>query len=291
MKRGTLSILSLVLASSPLAAQESANVVETEGRALMENLTPQQARHAALNQARAEAVRLVAGVKLKSENLSIRSETMQDQKHVALQEFFASVNRDMAYGHVVKEEILEERMSTFDLQPGLQPQVYYYLRLRAQVKLARGEPDPAFAVQVKTDKAVYAEHENMFIEVRATKPCYVYVFNLTANDSLTVLFPNLVLQNNRVHADSTLRLMPEGLELEVTLLPGMDRAHELIYVVATKQRFEFAPEWRDRRRASFRTVASPAFALIELPRWLANIPLDERADCTASYEVFKNKSN
>ncbi len=287
MKRLLLTSIFAVTVPLHLHAQDADGWVVTEGRALIENITPEQARLAALNEARAEAVRRVAGVNIKSENLSVRSETMRDQKSMALQEFFATVNRDVAYGHVVKEEILEERTTAYDLEPGLRPQLYYCVKLRAQVELARGAPDPAFGVHVKTNKALYEEHEIMTIDLRATKTCHLYVFNLTANDSLIVLFPNLVLQNNRLPADSTLRLMPEGLDLEVTLLPGMARASELIYVVATKQRFEFAPEWRDRKRAGFRTVASPAFAVIELPRWLANIPLEQRTDCTVSYEVYK----
>ncbi|MDZ7360384.1 MAG: DUF4384 domain-containing protein [candidate division KSB1 bacterium] len=258
----------------------------TVGLALMENLTPQQARTAALNEARAEAVRIVAGVKIRSESIGVRSESMQEGKTTALQDFFASVNRDVAYGHVVRQEILSEGTVTLATIAGKPPQVYYKVRIRAHVAVEQGEPDPTFSLQVKTNKDIYRENELMTIDIKATQDCYVYVFNVMANDSLLVLFPNLYMQDNRLKADSTLHLMPKGLSLQVSLLPGMQRATELIYVVATRQRYKFAPEWREEDEA-LRSTVTKSFAFIELPRWLANIPPDQRTDRVAAYEVYR----
>ncbi|MDZ7292451.1 MAG: DUF4384 domain-containing protein [candidate division KSB1 bacterium] len=258
----------------------------TEGLASMAEMNQQQARTAALNEARAEAVRIVAGVKIRSESIGVKSESMQEGKTTALQEFFASVNRDVAYGHVVREEVLEEGPVTFANVPGKPPQLQYRVKIRAQVAVEQSEPDPTFSLQVKTNKDIYRENELMTINIKATQDCYVYVFNVMANDSLVVLFPNLYMQDNRLKADSSLHLMPVGLSLQVSLLPGMQRATELIYVVATKQRYKFAPEWRDEDEA-LRSTATKSFAFIELPRWLANIPPDKRTDRVVAYEVYR----
>lgn len=263
------------------------NTVVTEGFASMAAMTQPQARTAALNEARAEAVRIVAGIKIQSENIGIKSETMQDGKSLSMLDFFASVNRDVAYGHVVNEEVLEEGAVTYTNIPGKPPQLYYRVKIRAQVALEQGDPDPTFALQVKTNKTIYGENEIMTIDIKATKNCYVYVFNIMANDSLTILFPNLYLQNNWLKMDSTLHLMPEGFNLQVSLLPGMQRATELIYAVATKQLYKFAPEWSDEAEV-FRSTATKSFAFIELPRWLANIPPDQRTDRVAAYEIHRS---
>ncbi len=283
-----LLVIVLLIPLGLLAQQDSqSNIAITEGFASMAEMNQPQARTAALNEARAEAVRIIAGVKIQSENIGIKSESMLNEKSLSMQDFFASVNRDVAYGHVVNEEVLEEGPVTFTNIPGKPPQLYYKMKIRAQVAIEQGESDPSFSLQVKTNKTIYRENETMTIDIKATRDCYVYVFNIMANDSLVVLFPNLYMQNNRLKADSTLHLMPEGLSLQVSLLPGMQRATELIYVVATKARYKFAPEWSDEDEV-FRSAATKSFAFIELPRWLANIPPDKRTDRVAAYEIIKS---
>lgn len=280
----------IIIILSPLGSlaqrYSQLDTATTEGLASMAEMNQPQARTAALNEARAEAVRIVAGVKIQSESIGIKSESMQEGKTTSLQDFFASVNRDVAYGHVVKEEVLEEGPVTFANISGKPPQLYYKVKIRSQVAIEQGEPDPTFSLQVKTNKTIYRENETMTIDIKATQNCYVYVFNIMANDSLIVLFPNLYVQNNWLKADSTLHLMPEGLSLQVSLLPGMQRATELIYVVATKQRYKFAPEWSDEDEV-LRSTATKSFAFIELPRWLANIPPDQRTDRVAAYEIHR----
>lgn len=278
----------LVTSSGSWTQQNSlSNVAITEGFASMAEMNQPQARTAALNEARAEAVRIVAGVKIQSESIGIKSESMKDEKSLSMQDFFASVNRDVAYGHVVQEEVLEEGPVTFTNIPGKPPQLYYKVKIRAQVAIEQGEADPSFSLDVKMNKNIFRNNETMTIDIKATRDCYVYVFNIMANDSLLVLFPNLYMQNNKLKADSTLHLMPEGLSLQVSLLPGMQRATELIYVVATKQRCKFAPEWSSEDEA-FRSTATKSFAFIELPRWLSNIPPDKRTDRVVAYEIIRS---
>lgn len=282
--------MAMLLIPLGLLAQldSQSNTVVTEGFASMAEMNQPQARTAALNEARAEAVRIVAGVKIQSESFGIKSESMQGEKSLSMQDFFASVNRDVAFGHVVQEEVLEEGPVTFTNIPGKPPQLYYKVKIHAQVAIEQGEPDPTFSLNVKTNKTIYQENETMTVDIKATRDCYIYVFNIMANDSLVVLFPNLYMQNNKLKADSTLHLMPEGFSLQVSLLPGMQRATELIYVVATKQRCKFAPEWSSEDEA-FRSTATRSFAFIELPRWLANIPPDKRTDRVAAYEIYRSR--
>jgi len=293
MRRGSwvrAALLILLMIPFALLAQpgSQSNPPVTEGFASMAEMTQLQARAAALNEARAEAVRIVAGTKIQSENIGIKSESMQNGKTISMQDFFASVNRDVAYGHVVNEEVLEEGPVTYTNLPGKPPQLYYRVKIRAQVALEQCEPDPTFGVLVKTNKALYCENEIMTIDIKATQDCYIYVFNIMANDSLLVLFPNLYMQNNWLKADSTLHLMPEGLSLQVSLLPGMQRATELIYVVATKRRYNnFATKWSDEDEV-LRSTATKSFAFIELPRWLANIPPDQRTDRVVAYEIYRS---
>ena len=59
----------------------------TEGLASMAEMNQPQARTAALNEARAEAVRIVAGVKIQSESIGIKSESIQQEQTTSMQDF------------------------------------------------------------------------------------------------------------------------------------------------------------------------------------------------------------
>ncbi len=262
--------------------------IEAEGLASMAEMNQQQARTAALNEARAEAVRLVAGVRIQNESIRIQSETSRDKKVSLLQDFFASVNREVAFGHVIDEKIISENVAMLSASPGTPPQLYYQIKIQARVALDKGERDPGFQIRLKTNKEIYQENETMTIDLETSQDCFVYVFNLLSNDSLLVLYPNSYFQDNFLKADTTLHLMPAGFTFQVTLLPGDQRANEFIYVVATKQRYDFAPAWRDEK-AGFRTTTTQSFAFIELPRWLSNIPADKRTDKMVPYEVYRSR--
>jgi len=252
----------------------------------MAEMNQQQARTAALNSARADAVRQVAGVKIQSETFRVQTETTEGKYVAIVQDSFASVNRDVSYGHVVDEEVIREHAVTLATVPGKPPQVYYQVKIRAMVAIEKGDPDPSFQLQVRTNKELYQENDVMTIDLQATQNCYVFVFNLMANDSVLVLFPNRYLPDNQLNAKTPLHLMPAGFNFHVELLPGFQRAQELIYVVATKERYDFAPAWSDDS-AVFRTALAAGFASIELPRWLANIPPDKRTDRVIRYEIYR----
>lgn len=262
--------------------------VTAEGSASMVDKTLQQARVEALNQARAEAVRVVAGARIKSEQFRLQTETSENEHLTGIQDFFSSINRDVACGHVISEKILHEGMKDYPTSPGKPPAVYYEVKIEAGVAIEQGEPDPTFTLQVRTNKEIYLEFEEMSLDIRASHTCYLYVFNILANDSLLLLYPNRYLPENRLPANQNLHLMPSGLSFQVSLLPGARSAQEFIYVVATKKLSPFSPG--DQGDADiFRTAETHSFAIIELPRWLSQIPVDQRADEIVAYQIHQKR--
>lgn len=287
---GRLGLLTLAVSLlSHLLLVQDGRWVEAVGLAPMATMLQQQARTTALNQARADAVRQVAGVKIQSESFRVQTERISN-KDSSILVFFASVNRDVACGRVVQEEILSEGPATFPTIAGQTPQVYYQVKIRAQVAMEQGAPDPAFRVHVKINNEIYRENDTMTIDLQATQNGFVYVFNILVNDSLLGLFPNRYFQDNFLPGNTSLHLMPEGFIFQVSLVPGMLHAQEFIYVVATKECYNFAPTWRDETQP-LRTASTPGFTFLELPRWLANIPPDKRTDRFVGYEVCRPKEN
>ncbi len=277
-----LLLLSFLSANS--LAQEH-KWVEAEGRASMEQRTQQEARVEALREARVKAV-TQAGVTVQSDAWLKQYENTKDKKTVVLQDYFASVSREVAHGEIVHEEILFEAIVT----SGMPPQAFYEVKIKTQVAVIKGLPDPAFNLQVKINKEKYKENETMTIDLWATKNCYIYIFNFLANDSILVLFPNRYpWGNNQLKAGTVLHLPPAGYSFSVSLLPGFQEAQELIYVVATKERYDFAPTWWNKNEG-FQSTATEAFAFVELPRWLVRIPPDQRTNAVVQYEIYRPTS-
>lgn len=271
-----------------LVFAQTTTCIVAEGSASMADKSLQQARLEALNQARAEAVRIGAGAKIKSEQLRIKIESTENDQITGIQDYFSSINRDVACGHVVSEKILHEGTKTYPTSPGKPPAVYYEVQIEAEVLTEQGEPDPTFTLQVRTNKEIYLEFEEMSLDIRASYTCYLYVFNILANDSLLLLYPNRYLPENRLPANKNLHLMPSGFSFQVSLLPGARSAQEFIYVVATKGMFPFLPG-RQRDADVFRTAETHSFAFLELPRWLSQIPVDQRADEIIAYQIHQKR--
>jgi len=277
-----------VLCFPILLWSQTSGWIAAEGSASLADKSVQQARLEALNQARAEAVRIIAGAKIKSDQFRIQTEASENEQVTGIQDFFSSINRDVACGHVVNEKILHEGTKSYPTGPGKPPAVYYEVKIEAEVVIEQGEPDPAFTLQVRTNKEIYLEFEEMQLEIRASHDCFLHVFNILANDSLLLLFPNRYLPDNRLPANQTLRLMPAGFSFQVSLLPDARSAQEFIYVVATKKLCPFAPGSQGDADI-FRTAATHSFAIIELPKWLSQIPVNQRADEIVAYQIQQKR--
>ena len=59
-------------------------------------------------------------------------------------------------------------------------------------------PEPGFTIDARTHKAAYNIGEEVVISIRADESCYVSIFNLSADGSITRLFPNGLATNNYI---------------------------------------------------------------------------------------------
>lgn len=260
------------------------NYETTEGWGSLSGVSQEEARAMALNQARAEAVRIIAGTQLASQTFGIDTE-INSQKRSEVFSVFQVFNRSFSSGRVVEEQIIEEGIVPFTNDPN-KPVVYiYHVKMRAGVKLEKGDIDPAFKLELVLNKDSYRHGEEMQMTLKSSIDCYYTVFNIMATDTVVVLYPNSRSKNNFLSANNEITLPPYGTKLRLALPSGKQRTTEMIFVIATKEKIDFAEG--ELLQQPCKIISSYQSGMQHLARWLANIPLDHRTEASSQYEIKK----
>lgn len=205
----------------------------------MTNLTLELARKHALDRARAEAVRQVAGLQIQSQIFDIQAEISANRTSLQSMNLFASFVHSTAYGRVVQEEVLSEGVIPYEVLGGKAKHYIYRIRLRSQVALEKGKRDPSFSLSMNLNKKIFTVGEPLMITLSATKDCYVTLFDVLPNDTVLVLLPNERFRDNFLKAGETRIFPPRGVTFRTGLQPGTKASVEMILAVATRERIEF----------------------------------------------------
>jgi len=194
---------------------------------LHEDLTPAKARENAINHALNKIIEDYSGVKISSLSLSIMTETNQQ---IEIDHFSQLINTT-ASGIILKREIIHEEKKT-RLEEWI-----YEVTVRAKVGKLLGESDPFFKLKANLNRHQYHDNDEMIINITSSKNCFVYVFNILSDESVTTLFPNKYLKNNFISKGDSLRLPPiDGIitKFRVGLPEYKTQATELIMVLGIK---------------------------------------------------------
>lgn len=265
----TSRLSSLLIAVAAFSAQAGGQVapgstVIVEQRLVISgDQSPAALRRRALEEAMAEAVRVVAGVRLQSTAISVLEENP-----TLLRDGYASIVQLDAAGRAVNVKVLEERWEVS--RAGLP-----LLVLRAAVTVEReiGAPDPGFRVELSSDRTAYqagrsaATSDEIVVSVTSTREALVALWSI-ADDSATLLSPDEYSGWVRVPAHSIVQIpsrewRERGLRFRAGLPPGTSERSELLVAVGLTPGAEVLPP----RRAS----------VLEFQRWLVRIPANARA--------------
>jgi hypothetical protein len=279
-RRAAIALVAL-LATRPLLAQQGETVLVEQRVLLQEQLTPAAARRRALEEAMAEAVRRVAGVRVQSSAVSTTTED-----HTGTEGRYRSVVQLDAAGRATDAHVVTESWETTRV-PGIGEQLYYRATFSITVEREVGEPDPAFAVEASLPRADYIaratdvrQNDELVVTVQASQAARVYAFSVV-DDSVQRLVPNDFLgpveaaPGQRFELpDATWRA--RGLRFRVTLPPAGETRDELLAVVAVRGTGTVTPANR--------------MSLLEFQRWLVRIPARDRATGFAAYAVRRAPS-
>ena len=251
-------------------------VVTATGEAPLANCTPEEAQKDALQRARLSAVEKACGVKLQAESFVRDFDLLGDFIHA------------ISYGHIISEEITSWKVEVEQKNPRTPPTLSCLVTIKASVLQEKGNPDPSYQAKVRLNKKVYQSGDEMIITVNVTKPSYITVLNFTSNDRVILLFPNQIRRDNRMDAGREYQIPSaadrEGvLRLQVSTLPEHKKDTEFIKVIATSKPINLLQGLS--LKGQYGVMDTVSLAVTELARLIAAIPVQDRAEDTAAYQI------
>jgi len=251
-----------------LSFASECNWVEATGEAVVENITPDEARQLAINRARISAIESKTGVR-------VHGSTM-----VKDYQLLADMVQTLSQGYITDEKIIKWEQGLFQESQDKAPLTTYKVQLSACVA-GVGEKDPYFKIDAKLNKPVFIEGDEAVITVRSSRDSYLNIFNLTADDRINLIAPSATLPIIPVKANKEFKFPPEGFGLLMSVIKDKKRSSECFIILATKEPYDFisSPLVGEGR------VRGKSMTVPEFYRNIIKIPSNAKAEEMLVYEV------
>lgn len=285
---GLLSLLIVVVTGGRARAQSDSVWVEARGRCYSTEVTPEEGWKRALHDAEANAIRSSLGVSITSQTFGVTSESVNSRNQSDYLSTFSELNTTTTCGKVTSEEILDKKLSSENQIP------VYQITIRALVVKDRGVPDPNFRAEIHLDKDTYYDrgaidrNDAVKFSVSVNQDCYLYLFDIMANDSVMILLPNDYLKDNFYPAaegpgafDKKIARLP--INLTVGLPPGKETTTEMFYLVALKKKVDFYSQTMTHESVGI--IPTYQSAILDFQKWLVLIPQDLRTTASATFII------
>jgi len=252
-------------------------VVTVEGNSSMENITKEDARRLAIEDAERNAVEQVAGVTVSADTLVSNFTVSSD------------VISAIPYGKVIEREIITENIQVIKDETKGRPYSIYHVKMKVKVAKEKGVADPYFKLDASLNRTVFKDGEEMQIKIKPARDCYITIFNILEDDSVLTLIPNRHIRDTFIKANEYLIFPDEGIKkmginLKVHGVDGKNITKEKIYILCFKQPVDFGSKFEEGIFGIYK--GSSAF-IKELKREVVDIPLSERAERFLPYEIRK----
>jgi hypothetical protein len=263
--------LHCLAAGGPSAPGEGPVWVEAEGEAVLGDVeTPKEVMEAAKRQAVARAVEQARGIFVKSHVLVSNGQLAEDLTYASVQGRAASV---------------------IPVRQGWDGSDRWVFKVRLKVLVEPVRPPRgAFILKVAMAKADLREGEAARILYQPSMDCYIYIFSVAADGSVTVLLPSSAYPENRAAANEAREFPPAGGPVRLTArrLPGSKGSvvEEKIKVIATLKKQDLIPlgfqEGKDEVYDASRTGM-----ISDLVKKLARLDPSEWTEATAVYVIAR----
>ncbi|MEW6674997.1 MAG: DUF4384 domain-containing protein [Nitrospirota bacterium] len=222
-----LLVFTLLFFVSLSYASEKPVWVEAEGEAYLSEMdTPKEVMERARRDAQNKAIEQAVGTFIKSHTLVSNSQLAEDL-------VYASVR-----GKIEKIEIIKEGWDEKDRN-------LYRVKLKALIKPVYPEKGEGISVKLSLSKTELKEGDEVKIFYQADSDCYVYIFSVAVDGSVTLLLPNSIIQDNSIKAGKAYSFPPDGnkIHLQAKFLPGYKKpvAEERIKIIVTKKKEDIIP--------------------------------------------------
>jgi hypothetical protein len=208
----------------------------------------------------------------------LRSHTLVSNYQVADDLVYAAVR-----GKIEKMDVAGEGWDEKDRN-------LYRVKIKALVAPVYPEKGQGLSLRVALSKNVLKEGEEVKVFYQSNRECYVYIFSVAADGSVTLLLPNSVNKNNRVLLDKAYEFPPAGspIKLEAMFLPGFEGkfADERIKIIATAKEEAIVP--LGFQEGMFKVYDSKSTGMVnDLVRKLNQLEPTEWTEATAVYKIVR----
>ena len=252
---------------------------EGTGEVTLANITLEDARNQAFDRARTDAL-----AKARLEVTGVTGRQIKEDSAREIYDNFIQFTSTRTQGLIDEVDTLFDELVTQSF-PGSKPVYIYRACIRARVVTEDGKPDPAFIIEMSLNRGTFRDGDTMVVVITASRDCYVTIFNLYYNDSLSVVFPNQLMTDNRLAASDTLFIPPRNAfwDMPVRLAPGHNRDEEALLAVATEKPIPF----QIKCAVSHEGLIAQSDALLAVNRWLVQMDADQRTEKWTFYQIVK----
>lgn len=254
----------------PALAQEQPVWVEEVGRAYLgDNDTLREVRERARKEAGARALEKAKGTFIKAHTLVSNSQLVEDL-------IFASVR-----GHIEKLEVLEEGWDSKEKN-------IYQVKVKALIRPVFPEKEGGLLIKPALSKTDLKEGEEVKIFCQVNRDCYIYIFSIAADGSVTLLFPNSLNNQNFISKGKIYEFPEPGsrIQLQARFLPNFPKtvAQERIKIIATQEKEDLIP--LGFREGMFQIYDAKSTGMIsDLVKKLNRLDPESWAEATLTYRL------
>ena len=246
--------------------------IEATGEASQSDIdTLKEVKDRAKRDAQSKAVEQAVGA-------FIRSHTLVSNFQVADDLVYAAVR-----GKIDKMEILHEGWDEKDRN-------LYRVTLKALVDPVFPEKGQGLSLKLALSKSVLKEGEETKILYQSNSDCYVYIFSIAADGSVTLLLPNAVNKDNHLALEKAYEFPPAGspVKLEAMFLPDFKGAfaEERIKIIATRKEEAIIP--LGFQEGMFKVYDAKSTGMIsDLVKKLNQLEPTDWTEATAVYRITR----
>lgn len=195
--------------------------VQAEGSCAIVGMSAEQSQLLALQRARASVIEQAAGV-------SISSSTLVTNYVVAVDYI-----KTYAKGSIISEKATWLPLGQYQKDQATAPIPEYRVKIIADVYIPVKKTKP-LGLKAKLNSTIFRSGEKASVAVSVVRESRLAIFNITADDRVAMLFPNLHETDNLIMPKHE-RIYPardSKVYIEIHALPGHEKDAEAIFVVA-----------------------------------------------------------
>lgn len=262
-------ILLFFFASLAYAAEKGLWVTATGEASQGETETPKEVIQRAKRDAQSRAIEQATGVFLKSHTVVHNSQIADDLIYAAVR---GKINEMIVVN------------SGWDKQD----RNLYKIKIKALVEPLYPEKGKGLTAKLNLSKTDLREGEEVKIYYETNDDCYIYLFSVAVDGSVTLLFPNSQNQENKVEGKKVYGFPAQdsSIRLKAMFLPNFrdKTAEERIKLIATKKKENLLP--LGFKEGVFQAYDASSTGMVsELIKKLNQIEPSEWTEATAEYII------